>query len=156
MQQVYTLSKGAYYAAVDARQAARQVRTIAEQLAKLRPQVTGAAVESLATLEDRIEALEPGPERGVGFGAVPTRLGGTSASAGPPPDSFSGTRAALAAVMNLLQGADVQPTTVQLNAIAAARTAAARTMARWTAVKTVHLPALNAQLATAGLPPIKP
>jgi len=62
----------------------------------------------------------------------------------------------LTAVMNLLQGADVQPTTVQLNAIAAARAAAAKTMARWTAVKTVHLPALNAQLAAAGLTPIKP
>ena len=156
MQQIYRLSKGAYYAAVDAREAARQVRTIAEQVAKLRPQVTGAAVESLATLEDRIEALEPGPERGAGFGAVPTRLGGTSASAGPPPDSLSGASAALAAVMNLLQGADVRPTTVQLNAIAAARATAAKTMARWTALKTVNLPALNAQLTAAGLPPIKP
>jgi hypothetical protein len=156
LQQLYSLSKGAYYAAVDTRQAARQVRTVAEQLAKLRPQVSGTAVESLATLEDRIEALEPGPERGAGFGAVPTRLGGTSASAGAPPDSLSGASAALAAVMNLLQGADVRPTTVQLNAIAAARATAARAMARWAAVKTVDLPALNAQLAAAKLPPVKP
>jgi photosystem II stability/assembly factor-like uncharacterized protein len=156
LQQLYALSKGAYYAAVDARQAARQVRSIADQLAKLRPQVTGAAVESLATLEDRLEALEPGPERGAGFGAVPTRLGGTSASPGPPPDSLSGASAALAAVMNSLQGADVRPTTVQLNAIAAARATAAKAMARWTALRTVHLPALNAQLAAAGLPKIQP
>jgi len=156
LQQVYALSKGAYYAAVDAREAARQVRTIADQMVKLRPRVVGAAVESLATLEDRIDALEPGPERGAGFGAVPTRLGGTSASAGPPPDSLSGVSAALAAVMNLLQGADVRPTTVQLNAIAAARAAAATAMARWSALKTVHLPALNAQLTAAGLTPIKP
>ena len=53
LQQVYSLSKATYYAAVDAREAARQVRAVAEQLAKLRPQVMGAAVESLATLEDR-------------------------------------------------------------------------------------------------------
>jgi hypothetical protein len=58
--------------------------------------------------------------------------------------------------MNLLQGADVRPTTLQVNAMTAARAAAARAMARWTAVKTVHLPALNAQLVAAGLPPIKP
>ena len=58
--------------------------------------------------------------------------------------------------MNLLQGADVRPTTVQLNAIAAARATAAKAMARWTAVKTVHLPALNAQLAAAGLPKVEP
>jgi len=132
------------------------VRTIADQMVKLRPRVVGAAVESLATLEDRIDALEPGPERGAGFGAVPTRLGGTSASAGPPPDSLSGVSTALAGVMNLLQGADVRPTTVQLNAIAAARAAAANAMARWSALKTVHLPALNAQLTAAGLTPIKP
>src|SRR6185295_10775912 len=125
---------------------------VSDQLAKLRPQVMGAAVETLGMLEDRVEALEPGPERGVGFGAVPTRLGGTSASAGPPPDSLTGVSAALAAVMNLLQGADVRPTTVQVNAIAAARAAAEKTVARWRTVKAVDLPALNAQLKAAGLP----
>ena len=58
--------------------------------------------------------------------------------------------------MNLLQGADVRPTTVQLDAIARARAAASRAMARWTAVKTVDLPALNAKLKAAGLPAIAP
>ena len=127
------------------------MRGVADQLATLRPRGSGAAVESLATLEDRLEALEPGPERGA-VGAVPTRLGGTSASAGPPPDSLSGASAALAAVMNLLQGADVRPTTVQLNAIAAARAAVAKAMARWAAVKTVYVVAVNAALKAAGLP----
>jgi hypothetical protein len=156
MQQIYRLSKAAYYGALDAQETAGQVRKMAGEIAVLRPRVTGAAVELLANLEGRLDALEPGPERGVGFGAVPTRLGGTSPSAGPPPDSLTGVSAALAAVMNLLQGADVRPTTVQLNAIAAARGAAAKTMARWQAVKAVDLPALNAQLVAAGLSPIKP
>jgi len=156
MQQVYTLSKGAYYAAVDAAEAARQVRKVSEQLSKLRPQVMGAAVETLGMLEDQVEALEPGPERGVGFGAVPTRLGGTTAGSGPPPDSLSGVSASLAALMNLLQGADVRPTTVQVNALTAARAAAERTLAKWRAVKTVDLPALNAQLKAAGLPAVTP
>ena len=53
--------------------------------------------------------------------------------------------------MNLLQGADVAPTTVQVNAIAGARTAASQTMAKWTALKAVDLPALNAKLKAAGL-----
>jgi hypothetical protein len=53
--------------------------------------------------------------------------------------------------MNLLQGADVRPTTVQLNAIAAARAQAGRVMARWTALTTVELDALNAKLSAAGL-----
>jgi photosystem II stability/assembly factor-like uncharacterized protein len=156
MQQVYTLSKGAYYAAVDAREAASQVRRVAEQLAKLRPQVTGATVETLGLLEDRIDALEPGPQRGPGFGAVPTRLGGTTPGGGPPPDSLSGAADGLVAVMNILQGADVRPTTVQVNAITAARAAVDRALARWRAVKSIQLPALNAQLKTEGLPAVTP
>jgi hypothetical protein len=57
--------------------------------------------------------------------------------------------------MNLLQGADVRPTTVQLNAIAAARAQAGRVMARWTAITTLELSALNAKLSAAGLPVLK-
>jgi hypothetical protein len=53
--------------------------------------------------------------------------------------------------MNLLQGADVQPTAVQLAAIASARAQASRVMTRWNAINTVDLPALNAKLKLAGL-----
>jgi photosystem II stability/assembly factor-like uncharacterized protein len=156
MQQIYRLSKAAYYGALDAQETAGQVRKMAGEIAVLRPRVTGAAVELLANLEGRLDALEPGPERGVGFGAVPTRLGGTSPSAGPPPDSLTGVSAALAAVMNLLQGADVRPTTVQLNAIAGGGGAEGEKEKGWQRVEEVDLPALNAQLVAAGLSPIKP
>ena len=54
--------------------------------------------------------------------------------------------------MNLLQGADARPTTVQLNAIGAARAQFGRVMARWTTLTTVELAALNAKLTAAGLP----
>ncbi len=57
--------------------------------------------------------------------------------------------------MNLLQGADVQPTTVQLNAIGAARAQHGRVMARWTALSTTDLVALNAKLKAAGLTELK-
>ena len=57
--------------------------------------------------------------------------------------------------MNLLQGADVRPTTVQLNAIAAARAQFSRVNARWTTLTTVELAALNAKLSAAGLPVLK-
>jgi hypothetical protein len=56
--------------------------------------------------------------------------------------------------MNVLQSADVQPTTVQLKAITAARAAGTAAMARWTAIKTVDLAAINAKLKTAGLGPL--
>jgi hypothetical protein len=57
--------------------------------------------------------------------------------------------------MNLLQGADVRPTTVQLNAIAAARAQYSRVTARWNTLATVDLAALNLKLAAAGLPALK-
>ena len=57
--------------------------------------------------------------------------------------------------MNLLQGADVRPTTVQLNAIATARAQGTRVMVRWTALSTTELAAVNRMLAAAGLAAIK-
>lgn len=54
--------------------------------------------------------------------------------------------------MNAMQAADVAPTTNTLNAVKAAQANAARVMARWTALRTVDLPALNVQLKIAGLP----
>ena len=53
--------------------------------------------------------------------------------------------------MNLLQGADVRPTTVQLNAITKARAEGNRVMARWNALSSTELTALNRALTTAGL-----
>ena len=58
--------------------------------------------------------------------------------------------------MNSLQAADVRPTTMQLNAIASARVAAAPALAKWQALVTTDLPALNAKLAAAGLTALKP
>ena len=69
---------------------------------------------------------------------------------------MSGAADALVAVMNVLQGADVRPTTVQVSAITAARAAADRALARWRAVKTIQLPALNALLKTEGLAAVTP
>jgi hypothetical protein len=152
MQQVYTLSKAAYYGAVEAQNAALQARRIRDQITTLRAQATGAVAEALADLERKVTAIEGTPPTGGrgrgGRGAAP----GASASQ----DSLSGASALLAGVMNSLQGADVRPTSVQLTAIADARAAAARSMARWAAITTVDLSAVNGQLEAAGLPAITP
>ena len=73
-----------------------------------------------------------------------------------PADTLSGASAQLAGVMNLLQGADVRPTAVQLSAIAAARANASRVRARWTAIKTIDVARVNASLKAAGLSPVTP
>jgi photosystem II stability/assembly factor-like uncharacterized protein len=150
MQQVYTLSKAAYYGALDARDAARQAHGVRDQVAKLKPQSSGAVAQALADLDRKLETIEGAALVGTGG------RGGRGAAPGASPDSLNGASASLRAVMNLLQGADVRPTAVQLEAIAGARTTASRAMARWAAVKTVDLVALNAELKAAGLPAITP
>jgi photosystem II stability/assembly factor-like uncharacterized protein len=150
MQQVYTLSKAAYYEAAEAQSAANEARRIRERIAAARPQASGAIADSLAALDRKLESIAPpppAPAGGRGRGGAP---------APPPPDSLTGASAGLAAVMNLLQGADVQPTAVQVKAITAARTAAAAPMTRWNTIRTVDLPAINAQLRAAGLAAVTP
>ena len=157
MQQVYTLSKATYYGAIDAQVAAQQARALRDQIASIRPRASGATADALAALEKKLEALEPAPQApaegrgrgGRGGGGGSGRGGGAPTA---PPGSLSAASAALAGVMNLLQGADVRPTTVQLTAITNARTTAAATTAKWMAIKTVDVVAVNAALKAAGLP----
>ena len=134
MQQVYVVSKALYYSAIDVRTAARQAHAVRDQIAA-RPAASSAPVaDALASLDTKIQAL--------------------AGDAPAAPDTLAGASASLAGVMNILQGADVRPTTVQLKAIAAARTAASTAMTKWAAIKAVDLPALNAKLAAASLPPV--
>jgi len=158
MQQVYTLSKGSYYAAVDAQQAAQHARSLRDQIAALKASATGAAADALTTLDRKLESLSPTPDPNAGRGGRGGRGGGGGGRFGGPAapfDSLAGAGASLAGVMNLLQGADVRPTTVQIKAIAAARTSASAVMAKWNAIRTVDLPAINAKLTAAGLATLK-
>jgi photosystem II stability/assembly factor-like uncharacterized protein len=158
MQQIYTLSKTTYYAASDAQNAAKQAQSVREQISRLRSQATGAVADALAALDRKVAALAPPQMNEGGPSGRGGRGGGGRAGGAPaaPPDSLSGASAALAGVMNILQGADVPPTTVQLNAVAEARATASKAMARWDAIKSVDLPALNAKLKAAGLSTITP
>ncbi len=172
MQQIYTNSRAAYDGAVSARVTAASARAIREQIAQLNGKATGATAEALAAYDKKLEALVGtaaaggGRGRGAGgggAGAPPAGGRGAGAPAGraggapppPAPETLSSAGAALSGVMNLLQGADVQPTTVQLNAIGAARAQHGRVMARWTALSTTDLVALNAKLKAAGLTELK-
>jgi hypothetical protein len=123
MQQIYSQSAAMYWGAVNAQTATAQLAAIRDQVAKLQSQATGAAAGALAAFDKNAAAL-----------ALPAAV------------------ASLGGMMNLLQAADVQPTAIQLAAIAGARQTAAGTMARWTTLKTVDLVALNVALKAAGLP----
>ena len=90
-----------------------------------------------------------------GRGAPPAAAGGRGAAAAcRSTDTLWSTTAALSGVMNALQAADVSPTTNTLNALTAAQANAAAVMARWRALKTIDLPALNLKLKAAGAQPL--
>jgi len=168
MQRVYSLTKAAYTGAADAQQAAQAAQTLRDQIAKLKPQATGAIAAALDAFDKKAEAaFSPAGTSGAvasGRGAgvpqpaagAPGGRGGRSGRGGAEAaGGFGGASnapaAALMAVMNSLQSADVQPTALQVNAIETAVTNARAAMARWNALKTTELTALNAQLKAAGL-----
>jgi predicted ATPase len=66
-------------------------------------------------------------------------------------DTLWAASTSLGALMNAMQAADVAPTANTLAAVTTAQQNAARVMARWTAFRTIDLPALNARLVGAGL-----
>jgi len=152
MQQVYSLTKALYYGAADARIAATKLGALRQQLG--RRQLTGAAAKAAASFAAKAEALEGTPPaaggRG-GRGGGPAG-GGRGGPAPAAPDTLWSVSASLGGLMNSMQGADVPPTAITVAAITAAQATAARVMARWTALRTVDLAALNAQLKAAGAP----
>jgi len=155
MQQVYSLTKAMYFGAVDAQDAAASVAALRARAAALLPRAQGAAASALTAFDKNAGALEGqrpvagGGQRGAGGGQ---RGGGATPAL--PPDTLWAISSLLSGQMNSMQAADVAPTSATLTAVTAAQTAAARVMAKWNVLKTVDLPALNATLKAAGLPPV--
>ena len=184
MQQVYTLTKSMYFSAVDAQDAAMKVAAMREALATLQSKAQGPTSQVIADFEKKAAALEGTRPAAGGFGGrggAPAaggggrggRGGGGGRGAAPaadqapaapgaapatvaPPGTLWAVSAALGGLMNSMQAADVAPTANTLAAVTVAQQNAARVMARWTAFKTVDVPALNAKLKAAGLGTITP
>ena len=153
MQQVYALTEAMYFGAVEAQAAAAEVSALREQAAKIQAQ--GPAAQALAAFVQKAAALEgqrPAAGAAGGRGAMGGGRGEVAAPAAP--NSLWAVSASLAGQMNSMQAADVAPTANTLSAITAALTAADAVMARSASLKSADLPALNATLKAAGLPPI--
>jgi photosystem II stability/assembly factor-like uncharacterized protein len=153
MQQVYALTDAMYFGAVEAQAAAAEISAMREQAAKI--QAPGPAAQALASFMQKATALE-GQRAAAGPGAGRGAMGGGRGELAAPaaPDSLWAVSASLAGQMNAMQAADVAPTATTLAAATAALGAADPVMARWGSLKTVDLPALNATLKAAGMPPI--
>ena len=113
----------------------------------------GAAAQALAEFDKKAAALEG--QRPAAGGGGRGAGGGAGGAAAQPPDTLWAVSGLLGGQMNSMQGADVAPTANTLAAANAGLQASARVMARWQALKTVDLPALNATLKAAGLAPIR-
>ena len=162
MQRVYSLTRAAYMAAVDAEKAAQDAQSLRDQIARVKPQAKGAA-GALDAFDKKIDAAfasigtagtAAGPAP-AGSGPAAAGRGGRGgrggAGAGGIGNALMGPATSLSAVMSTLQSADVQPTALQVRTIESALTNARAVMARWNALKTTELAALNAQLKAAGV-----
>ncbi len=139
LAQLATLSLQMYDGAVAARAAYAQARALVAELQKL----TGGDVDAFRA---QVESLAPAPQRTRGrfFGRGP---------AGPP--TLEGASNGMMAAAMAMQGADVAPTAGQAAACDRAKAQSGEVMAKWTALKTTGLAALNAKRKAAGLPPIE-
>jgi hypothetical protein len=147
LNQLYTLMRGSYFDAAEARAALDSARQLRESVAERRAASPEAVKASLDAFHKRVEDLVGAPASG----------GGRGRGAGPAqsPNSLSAVVATLGALARDLGAADVQPTANQVKSVTAARAAARRAMVRWQSLSTTDLAALNAALTKAGLEPIK-
>jgi hypothetical protein len=131
------------YRAINSLQVAlAEIRSVRSQLAAL-PRTNDPLARTLSGFDARASALA-GQSGGRGAG------GGTGAP------SLSALNGQLASLLDIIQDADVDPTTQVLQATQD-RVAAARSLLdQWTQLKQTELSALNRQLSSGGLPVIDP
>lgn len=140
LTQLATLSRQLYDGAVAARAANVQGRALAAALQNL----SGSDV---AAFKAQLDSLAPAPPRG----GRPRFFGRSPAG---PPSLQSASNGMMAAAM-AMQGADVAPTAGQVATAERARVQTGEVMAKWTALKTTGLAALNAKRKAAGEPAIE-
>ena len=138
LQQQSTLSKTLYDDVLN-------VAKTLEQLRALRAQAR--TVPAAAEFDKKLAELE-----GSGGGGG---RGGRGGGAPTGPETLSTISGPLTQMMTQLEGSDVTPTTQLAAEIASRRAALARLLARWTALKTTGLAALNAQLKQQNLPALQ-
>ena len=146
LDQQFALSKGLYDDIRHGSAAIGQIRKLREDVDKAKENSAAAgAKDSLDAISKKLVELQ-GAEAG-GFGG-----GGGRGGAPAGPDTLASVNGSLAQLMQTLQGADVVPTTQVVKAVAEKRAVMSKLMARWRAVQTADLVALNTQLSKAGLP----
>jgi hypothetical protein len=139
----FSLSKGVYDDIAHTRDGLDAVRALRAELRDIRGRATGDVAAAVDSLDRSVSMLE-----GAGGGFGP---GGGARTTTP---SLSGTLGQLGQLYDALQDADVQPTTQLVAAVSAARRDVSTVVARWDALRTRAVPALNVRLRAANLPAV--
>ncbi|MCX5756443.1 MAG: glycoside hydrolase [Gemmatimonadetes bacterium] len=141
MQQLALLSREMWDASWAAHEAFESARKFSTELGKL----SGADV---AAFKAKVDSLAPAPAAG-GRGGRGGGFGGRGGAPAGPLTLDRASTAFMAAAMGM-QGADVAPTDRQVATVAAARTQGAPVTAKWKALSTIGLAAVNAKRKAAG------
>jgi hypothetical protein len=143
IQKMFEISYGSYEAMQKSREALNQIRALRRQIEDLKKRAgQGGVSDGLTTLDKKVASLE-GQGGGGGFGAP---------AAGEP--TFNRLNGQFLSLMNLVEGADVMPTTQAQSAYTDSQKALSDLLARWREVKEREVNAVNAQLRAANLPAI--
>ncbi|MBV9670823.1 MAG: hypothetical protein JOZ43_07715 [Acidobacteriales bacterium] len=117
------------------------VRAVREQIKDLAPKAQGDVKTALTDLDGKLVALEGAPG---GFGRPPAT------------DSLAGLNSTLGQVYGVVDNVDAAPTTQQSQIISDLNQRTQRVLANWKDTQSRDLPAVNAKLKAAGLPPLEP
>ena len=128
---------------------------ITAQARSIRDQLRGAR-SAAPSLADQISALDTKIGAIVGQGGGGGRRGGGRGRGGAGATTLASINGTLLSSMSLLEESDAQPTTQAVAAVQAVRRDFDALVARWNAVRTTDIPALNAKLRAAGQRPITP
>jgi hypothetical protein len=163
-----TLSRALYNGALDtqvALVALRNLRTAVKAAQDAAGQ--NPVAKALAAFDEKAAALEGSAGGGGGRGGGRGGRGGAAAApaaaqagspgapgGGTPAETLSSFGGSVTSIIGLLQAADVTPTSQVVAGATERQKALASLMAKWTALKTTELAALNATLKQASQPPI--
>ncbi|HKE05680.1 MAG TPA: glycoside hydrolase, partial [Blastocatellia bacterium] len=138
---MFEISMRSYEGIVKTRAAQAEIRKLRDQLRSLKERAgQGTVGSAIAALDQKAAAIE-----GAAGGFGP-RGGGGSGLARLASDLLS--------IMNLVEGADVTPTTQAVAASEAAQKSLAEALSSWSEIKDKDVKSINEQLRQAGLPAI--
>lgn len=143
LRQQFTLSKELYDDLRASLETIDELKALRKQLHELTASgAQGPAAKAAAALEEKAGELE---------GTIPPKFGGGGRAAWTGPETLNRVSGSLRTLLQMLQDADVAPTSQEVAAVTDERKKLSALMATWKVIKTVDLLKLNTELKAANL-----